>query len=546
MSKKVFLFLVFCVGLLDQSQAQVRGNRIKYKAEKLTNDTRDGVKFKKLLDKVVFKQNQTTVYCDSAYFFKEENKMEAFGRVRIKDGDSVTIRSKTLIYEGNTGLAQLRDEVVYRRGDLSLYTDFLDYNLILEVAKFFNNGKLVDTENTLTSESGKFLSRSNYAYFYNDVLLVAPEYNLKSDTLEYNTVTQVAYTRGPTNIVNRDGSTVDSDGGTFRTKIEQTVFEAGTIETKNYKIYGDDIFIDDQNRFYRATGNVVMTSKKDNIIIFGKESIYDKQLGISKVYGDPLMKRVMREDTLFMSADTLVAIEHADKDKERVLAYHNILMYKETLQGKCDSVAYFLADSTMHMFQDPVLWNDDSQMEADTISILFKYEIINELRLKRNSFMTSLDTMGQHNQIKGRKMYGYFDQLGNLDVMDIDGNGESHYFVLEGDSLFVGMNKIFCSRMRMRFSDNDLQNISFYTNPDAQFIPPHELKKELVFLEGFNWRAQERPEKSDVATYYQNLTLPDITNEKNTEESMRESLEHMKELIENTKTEGQPQELLDH
>ncbi|WP_109829606.1 OstA-like protein [Reichenbachiella versicolor] len=507
MGKKALfcLFLLLC--LSAHLQAQKNGGKIKYKAEKLTNARReDGVRFKKLLDKVVFKQNETIVYCDSAYFFKEDNRMEAFGRVRIKDGDSVTIRSKSLIYEGNRGMAKLRDNVVYKRGhSLTLYTDFLDYNLILEVAKFYNNGKLVDDNNTLTSNSGKFLSRSNYAYFYDDVLLVAPEYNLRADQMEYNTLTEVAYTRGPTFIDNRDGTTVDSDGGVFKTRIEQTTFNKGTIETRNYILVGDDIFIDDQKRFYKATGNVVMTSKKDNIIIFGDQSIYDKQLGISKVYGNPLMKKVMAEDTLFMSADTLVAIEHADKDKERVLAYHGVKMFKEDLQGICDSVAYFSADSTMHMYIDPLLWNEDNQMEADSINVTFSNGLLHEMRLKRNSFMTSLDTMGQHNQIKGRKMHGYFDDLGDLEIMDVDGNGESHYFVLEGDSLFVGMNKIFCSKMRMRFENNDLNNISFYTNPEAKFIPPHELKQAIVFLEGFNWRIEERPEKSDVATYYKEV-----------------------------------------
>ncbi|MFY0625037.1 MAG: Organic solvent tolerance protein OstA [Reichenbachiella sp.] len=503
MQRISFLF-IFIISLSTwDSVAQKKRNKIKYKAEKLTNVKEGVVRYKKLIDRVVFKQKNTIVYCDSAYYFQETNVMEAYGRVRIKDGDSVTITSRKLIYKGNIGMALLREDVVYRRGNKVLYTDFLDYNTILEIAEFSNDGKMVDENNTLTSNYGRFHSKINKAYFFKDVLLVAPDYNLKSDTLEYSTISKIAITKGPTYIENKDGTTVDADGGTFRTAIEQTVFKEGTIETKNYILIGDHIFIDDQRRFYTATGNVVMTSKKDDVIIFGEKGVYDKKEGISKVFGDPLMKRVMKQDTMFLSADTLVSVENADKDKERILAYHNILIYKGNLQGKCDSLSYFLADSTMKMFEDPILWNLDNQMEADSIDLNFKNDVIHKMKLRRNSFLTSVDTMGQYNQIKGRNMIGLFDSLGNISTMDVKGNGESHYFVLEGDSLFIGMNKIYCSSMRMVFVKNQLDNITFYKNPEAQFIPPHELVDDEIFLDDFDWRDDERPELHEVATYYQ-------------------------------------------
>ncbi len=493
----LFLLLMAPAGV----QAQ-RGSKIRYKAEKMTKLREGKVRYTKLLDRVVFKQKQTTVYCDSAYFYSDKNEMQAFGRVRIKDGDSVTITARKLIYQGDERMALLREDVVYRRGKKVLYTDFLDYHMDDEIAEFKNDGKLVDEQNTLTSSYGAYHSKISKAYFHKDVVLVAPDYNLKTDEMEYSTITRIAITKGPTYIENKDGVTVDANGGTFRTAVDQRIFKEGTIETKNYVLVGDHIFIDDQKRFYTATGNVVMTSKKDDVIIFGEKGVYDRQEGISKVYGDPLMKRILQMDTLFMSADTMVSVENADKDKERILAYNNILIFKNNLQGKCDSSAYFLSDSTIRMYNDPVLWNMSSQMEADTISIEFKNNVIYKQYLRKNSFLTSVDTMGQYNQIKGRNMTGFFDDAGDIELMDVDGNGESHYFVLEGDSLFVGMNKIFCSSMRLRFAESQLKNITFYKKPEAQFIPPHELRNDQILLAGFNWREGERPELSDVATYY--------------------------------------------
>ncbi|UXX79253.1 Organic solvent tolerance protein OstA [Reichenbachiella carrageenanivorans] len=526
--RNTFLFWLICAVTLSSGAMAQKGDKIKYKADRLTNSRQGNVRYKKLLHNVVFTQKSTTVYCDSAYFYSKTNEMEAFGRVRIVD-DSVTITSKKLIYKGNEGMALLREDVVYRKGRKVLYTDILDYNLLTEVGEFKEHGKLVDEQNTLTSTYGVYHSKSSQAFFYKKVLLVSPDFNLKADTLEYSSISKIAVTKGPTYIERKDGTTVDADGGRFKTAYDQTTFDEGTIETKNYVVTGDEIFLDEKKKFYTAKGNVVMTSKKDDILIFGDKAVYDKNAGVSTVYGRPLMKRIMRQDTFFMVSDTLVSIENVDKDKERILAFHNILMYKLNMQGKCDSVAYFTSDSTIHMYNDPVIWNKNSQMESDSIDLLFKDDILKTMTLRRKAFLISIDTLGQHNQIKGRKMIGNFNEYGDLQEMDINGNGESHYFVLKGDSVMIGMNKIFCSKMTLRFKDNLLNNISFYTQPEAKFIPPHELDEEQMFLEEFDWRDDERPELYEVATYYK--PGDKVTKKSVLKDKMKKMLEENKDQI---------------
>lgn len=529
--------ILLTIAVLD-ADAQ-KGEKIRYKADRLTNARQGKVRFKKLLHNVVFTQESTTVYCDSAYFYNKRNEMEAFGRVRIVD-DSTVITAKKLIYQGDEGMALLRQDVVYKKGRKVLYTDILDYNLVTEVGEFKENGKLVDEQNTLTSLYGVYHSKIGRAYFYKDVLLVSPDFNLKADTLEYSSISKVAVTKGPTYIENKDGTTVDADGGRFKTAQDQTIFDDGTIETRNYIVTGDELFIDDQKKFYTAEGNVVMTSKKDDIVIYGDKAIYDKKAGTSKVYGRPLMKRIMRQDTFFMVSDTLVSIENVDKDKERILAFHNILMYKSNMQGKCDSVAYFLSDSTIHMYNDPVLWNKNSQMVSDSMDLFFEKDILKTMTLRKNAFLISIDTLGQYNQIKGRKMVGVFNAFGDIQKMDINGNGESHYFVLKGDSLMIGMNKIFCSAMTLRFQDNLMQNISFYTQPEAKFIPPHELNESDMYLEGFDWREDERPELYQVATYYTKeesdayLEMLKKANAKRMLEAAKSSLDPGEEVLESS------------
>jgi hypothetical protein len=55
-----------------------------------------------------------------------------------------------------------------------------------------------------------------------------------------------------------------------------------------------------------------------------------------------------------------------------------------------------------------------------------------------------------------------------------------------------------CSNMKINFVDGKIDNFSAYVKPDAQFVPPHEIKPEVEKLKGFNWRGKERPVREDV------------------------------------------------
>jgi lipopolysaccharide export system protein LptA len=498
-----FLLAFFLASV--HANSQDNKEKIKYKAEQLELVKKDGDKVRKLTINVVFTQESTTVYCDSAFFYKNSNIMEAFGHVKIVD-DSTTITADKLIYNGDTRISNLRDNVIYRNGENTLYTNFLDYDLDLEIAHYFNKGKLVDETNTLTSQIGYFYSQQDYALFKKNVFLDAPDYDLTTDTLRYNTETKIAYTFGPTTIIKEDSSILNAEKGEFRTKTDQSEFVNGRIETKEYYMEGDDIFFDEANKYYKAIGHVKLTSKEDSIIIIGEEGYYDKIAGLSKVYGRPIMKKPIKSDTLYLSADTLVAVENDIDSLKRVLAYFDVKIFKKGLSGISDSMAYFKSDSMLYFYNDPVMWNDRNQSEADTIAIEMRNEKLDRMYMMSNAFLTSEDTLINYNQIKGRSMTAFFIE-NKMNKLKVNGNGEMLYYSLEeGDSILMGMNKIFCSHMQIDFRDNKLIRFKVYVNPEANFIPPHELTTEIQRLEGFQWRINEKPELFDVA-YYLDSTL---------------------------------------
>jgi lipopolysaccharide export system protein LptA/uncharacterized protein YegP (UPF0339 family) len=510
----------FFVLLILFAQAQLllaQGpDRIKYKADDLFEFRKNGQKIRRMIGNVVFAQETSTMYCDSSLLYVKENIMEAYGHVKIVD-DSVTIISKRLIYNGTDRTAKLRDNVIYTKGDQKLTTDFLDYNLETEVGNYFNNGTLRDSTNTLTSEIGYFYGQQNYAIFWNSVALEAPEYTLLSDTLRYNTIPKVAITRGKTEIITEDGSVLHAKGGEFRTMYDQSSFIDGNVETTDYYLEGDELFFDDLRKYYDATGHVKLTAKNRDIIITGEEGYADKINGISKIYGNALMKRILELDTFYLAADTLVSIESEYDSAKRILAYNNVKMWRFNLQGLADSCSYFLHDSLIYFYDEPIFWNQNNQIEGDTIFMEITEDQIKYMTLKKNSFLVSEDTLMNYNQIKGRDMTAYFENA-ELKKIDVNGNGQSIYYILdESDSLnisMMGMNRIICSNMTIRFLDQKLDNISFYIKPEAQFIPPHELNDDIQRLPGFSWRGEERPELVDLIGPTQYQIVPDSVQTK--------------------------------
>lgn len=63
--------------------------------------------------------------------------------------------------------------------------------------------------------------------------------------------------------------------------------------------------------------------------------------------------------------------------------------------------------------------------------------------------------------------------------------------------------------MKINFLDGKINNITFLKNPDASFIPPHELKEKDRLLAGFIWRGKEKPTKEDVVKAKPEKTIED-------------------------------------
>jgi lipopolysaccharide export system protein LptA len=503
-SKSIYLILfavllVLCATITTDAQKKVKIRQ----ADEARSGKRNGERFDRLIGNVIFTQNQTTIYCDSALIFKKDNMLEAYGRVHITEGDSVDITGSRLEYDGNSKKAKLRRNVVFRKkATATLYTDYLDFSRPQNLAYYYNGGRLVDSANILTSVKGYYNLTNNMASFKKNVNVKNPDYTMTADSLQYNSKTKVIYFVTETTVVNKDTSTFVYQNGFYNTATKKSDVKRGTGESEEYTISGLNYDYDGIREIGKVRGNVVMTSKKQNLIIYGQASDYFKLKGITKVYNKAYIAKVTDDnDTLYMSADTLVSIDSEDPTKDRLLAYNNVKIYKRDMQGKADSLEYRLADSTLFFYKKPVLWSEGNQMTADSIRMLLKNNTLDKVLLVSNAFVIAQDTMKNFNQVKGRRMTTELAN-GKINRVIVMGNGESIYHLFDEKTLvLMGMNYMICSNIIIRFKDGKVNNLTSYVKPDAKFIPPHELKKEDQSLKGFNWKGKEKPKRTDVVQH---------------------------------------------
>jgi lipopolysaccharide export system protein LptA len=467
-------------------------------AESLESIKIDGVKYDKMVGNVGFKQGTTYFYCNEALLNKKKNTLNATGNVRIKEETGMNITALTLDYDGNDKVAKLRKRVVLVDKTMTLTTENLDYNREKETGSYFGGGKIVDGGNTLTSRNGYFDKVNDFFDFTGNVILVSPDATIHTEKMRYNRKTKQVICTGPTKIIDKEGAVSEQNDLVYDTESKVVkVSKGGTVETEDFILNGINISVDDVKKISRFSGNVNLFAKKENVTIKSDFGTNNKATGVTKMYGKLLLANPVEGDTLYLTADTLMAIEKTATDKQ-IVAYRNVRLYKSDLQGKCDSLVYNFTDSTIYLYIDPVLWSQGSQMEADSMRIHMANKKIDRLYMRVNSFVISQDTLLNFNQVKGREIVAYF-RNSRINKVNVNGNGESIYFALENDTATIGMNKILCARIQMLFGENNkLTKVSFYNQPEGTFFPPHELAEPEKRLKGFNWRDKERPARGQL------------------------------------------------
>lgn len=497
MTKNIKIFILFFTIFSNFCFSQQKTN-ISFIADKLRNHEFDD-NIRVLVGNVIFTHEGTLLYCDSAYLYNVENKIEAFSNVRIKVSDTLNIYGKKLKYDGNTKIAEIFENVKLIDNQTTLTTNYLNFDRNTGIASYFDGGKIVDNENVLTSKIGHYYTNKKQFFFKNNVLLVNPKYTIDSDTLMFNTKTEIAYFYGPTNILSKDNK-IYCENGWYNTKTDKSQFSKNSwLKTKNQYIEGDSMYYDRKFGFGIAFNNVILIDSAKKITIKGNYIENNELTNKSLITDSALAIFIEDEDTLFLHADTLRAKYDTANNIELITAYHKVKFYRSDIQGLCDSLSFIMSDSLLSMYRNPVIWTDNNQLTADTIQLLTGKNKMKEMFLRSNAFIISLSDSSQYNQVKGRNMHGYFND-NQLYKIYVKGNSETIYYLKEDNSNdLLGINKAVASDLLIFINNKQIESITFITNPEGTLYPVNELPMTDRWLKNFRWLDKKRPySKFDV------------------------------------------------
>ena len=452
------------------------------------------VEVKSLIGNVQLEHDGVLMFCNQADIYGSDNDVYANGNVHIQQ-DTVDIYSDKLHYKGNERRAELTGNVNFSDSRMTLTTDRLEYDMNKRVGYYYTGGRLSNDSSVLTSRVGHYYTTSKDVYFKDSVKLISPRYTLTADTLRYNMNSKIAYFLGPTNIIGQD-NTVYCEGGYFNTSTDRMQFNTNAkLISPPQVLTADTIEYGRRSGDGLAIGHVRWVDTSQQVILAGGRAVYNEDEGTIAVSHQPVMADASREDTLFVTADSLFSERVDTMGKRRFRGFHNARVFSNEMSAVCDSLVYSDADSIFHFYQNPILWVNQNQLTADTIYLVLRNGKIDKMHLRQNSLIVSFVDSAKYNQVRGKTMLGQFvdNSLNNLLV---EGNGESVYYATEDDGKSVGVNKAVCSRMVVKIIDDKVSRILFLEKPEATLYPANQAPVEELKLRGFRWESKKQPVRS--------------------------------------------------
>lgn len=507
-----------------------------------------------VMGNVQFRQMGTWLFCDSAYYYPDENSLDAYGHVQMRQGDTLFVYADKVYYDGTTRFARLRNgpsepkvRLVNRK--VSLTTDSLDYSLLQELGWYTTGGVLKDGGSTLTSEYGSYSPRTKDADFYHKVVVLGDrnDFQLYTDTLFYNTATHIARIVTPTRILTTDDEVITSSGfyntqsGVAELMSRSTILHTDSL-FRTTTLEGDSIVYDPARRVSEAfqfrdplkRGRpMILTDTARKAILIGGYGYYNDITREAMATHYPLMMEYSRGDTLFLRADTILTMmlpypEPADTTAQTdsltaenairkpavrkststnsnsgldddstwhyAKAYPRARFFRNDMQGVADTIIFTELDSLLRLKRLPVAWNENRQVRGDSIIIHLKDSTADWARIPGHARLMELIEDDYFDQLHSDKMMMWFEE-GTLKHLEAEGSVETIMLPQESDSTYNRLVNAESSFLTIDMDGNNLKHLKMWPEVNGTVTPLFLVKKSQKLLNGAQWLEAIRPRR---------------------------------------------------
>ncbi|MDX1446130.1 OstA-like protein [Lishizhenia sp.] len=452
---------------------------------------------------VVFEHENTKMFCDSARYYIKSDRFKAYSRVNINKKDTLNLFCDSLHYSLESEIAQLYGNVRVRDSEYKLTTDSLEYDVKKSAGIYRNGGKITSilSNEVLSSDIGYFFPNSKNFTFSRNVIYQSNDYKVTTDTLRFNGYNKIAYFYGPTKITATE-TEMYCEKGWYDAKNEEGVLEGHAyIVDKKTNISADSLYYSKLDSISEAKGNVIIKDTTEKVEFWGDFARSDEKQRLAYLAGHASVVSYKEKDSTFIFADSLFNYMDSLQKSELILAYHNVVVIQNDVQGICDSLSMNQKDSVLHLYHNPMLWSDKTQMSADTLVVHQKNYKIDHIELLQRAVIVNEveDSLNYYNQVGGKTMHAYF-RNDTLRYANVNGNAQTVYYVekeTKTDSLEVversGMARIYSSNITLYFEKQELRRIAYRQNPDGVVYPLNKIKSKEMNVQGFEWKPELRP-----------------------------------------------------
>lgn len=447
------------------------------------------------------------LWCDKAFYYGKENYLEAYGNVRLVQGDTINMTSKYVEYSGDTQLAFASGDVVLESPDSTISSDTLYFDRVKQQSFYRNNGTVVkDTTLTITSKIGRYYMETKMLKFVDNVVLKSDSTTVESNYFDYYENIGHAYLFGPSTITTEESVTYCEKGFYDTENKVGYALKNAKIDYDNREITGDSLYFDNNRSFASATNNITVTDTLNNSVIKGHYAEVYKEKDSVFITKRALAITVQENDSIYIHADKIMV---TGKPENRIAkAYYNAKIYKTDLSGIADSIYSNQTTGLTKLIniskggsdafstkRKPILWNIDNQITGDTIHLKSdtEKEKLDSLIVFNNAFLISKDTLGAgYNQINGMRLIGLFNEKNELHHVDIIKNAQSIYYFRNDKNELVGIDKSKSGSIEIEIVNNEVDIIKKLNQVDGNIYPESKFPKIEAILKGFDWRAEER------------------------------------------------------
>ncbi|WP_283115882.1 OstA-like protein [Alistipes putredinis] len=251
--------------------------------------------------------NGAVITCDSAIRYNDK-RIECFGNVLINKKETY-IYGDRADYNGEINEARVYAPLVkVVDGDATLYTYDFRFNTLDNIGTFSGGGMLTNRENHLESDRGYYYADTHRIICVDRVEMRNDKYELKGDSVVYDTDTDQAHFFERTNIWNEGGDYIYADRGRYEKPRELYVLTRnGYVMTEKQELWSDSL------DYYRESGhallyrNIQIDDAEHKVLAFGDYGEYWKEPGNALLTQRPSVVSydTSQSDSLYMCADSM-------------------------------------------------------------------------------------------------------------------------------------------------------------------------------------------------------------------------------------------------